>query len=89
MSLIGEIVYIIFCVLLIIVPIIAGTWRYWVAAVIYFVGSVLFVTSLFRDRGGWNDLANFATLLVVVLPIYILGTVVWVWSTARRKRNNQ
>jgi hypothetical protein len=86
LSLIGEIAYIIFCVLMIIVPITAGIRRYWVAALIYAAGSLLFVTSLFKDRGGWEDLANFATLLVVVLPIYLVGTAAWIWEAVRRKR---
>jgi peptidoglycan/LPS O-acetylase OafA/YrhL len=86
MSLQGEIVYVIFWIVLLIVPIITGIRRYWVATVIYLIGTLLFATSLFKDNNGWNDLANFATLLVVVLPIYLVGTVVWIWSVQRRKR---
>jgi hypothetical protein len=86
LSLIGEIVYIIFCVLMIIVPLIAGIRRYWVAALIYAAGSLLFVTSLFKDRSGWEVLANFATLFVVVLPIYLVGTAAWIWAAVWRKR---
>jgi hypothetical protein len=86
MSLIGEIIYIVFCVLMIVVPIITGIRRYWIATAIYIAGSLLFVTSLFKDRGGWEDLANFATLIVVVLPIYIVGTAAWIWAAVLRKR---
>jgi uncharacterized membrane protein YtjA (UPF0391 family) len=86
MSIQGEIVFIIFAILMVIAPIIAGMRRYGIAAVIYLIGTIIFVVSLFKDKGGWEDLANFATLLVVVLPIYIIGTIVWVWSAMRRKR---
>jgi uncharacterized membrane protein len=85
MSLQGEIVYIFFWIILLIVPIIAGFKRYWAAAVIYLIGSVIFFFSLLKENNGWNDLANFATLLVVVLPIYIVGTIIWIWSAYRRK----
>lgn len=85
MSLQGEIAYIIFWIILLITPIIAGIKRYWIAAVIYLIGFVLFASSLFKANNGWNDLANFATLLGVVLPIYLVGTAVWVWSAYRRK----
>jgi hypothetical protein len=86
MSIQGEIVYTIFAILMVVAPIIAGMQRYGIPAVIYLIGIVIFVASLFQDKGGWEDLANFATLLVVVLPIYIIGTIVWVWSAIRRKR---
>jgi hypothetical protein len=71
---------------MVIAPIIAGMRRYGIAAVIYLIGTVIFVVSLFKAKGGWEDLANFATLLVVVLPIYIIGTIVWIWTAMRRKR---
>jgi peptidoglycan/LPS O-acetylase OafA/YrhL len=87
MSLQGEIVYVIFWIVMLIVPIIAGIRRYWAAAVIYLIGSLLFAVNLFKDKGGWDDLANFATLLVIVLPIYLVGTAVWIWSVQRRKRS--
>jgi peptidoglycan/LPS O-acetylase OafA/YrhL len=87
MSLQGEIAYAIFWIILLVIPIITGIRRYWVATVIYLIGSLLFASSLFKDNNGWNDLANFATILVVVLPIYLVGTVVWIWSVQRRKRS--
>lgn len=85
MSLQGEIVYVVFWIILIIVPIIAGIKRHWTAAIIYLIGSLVFISSLLKANNGWNDLTNFATLLVVVLPIYLVGTIVWIWSTYRRK----
>jgi peptidoglycan/LPS O-acetylase OafA/YrhL len=87
MSLPGEIVYVIFMIIMLVAPIITGIRRHWVAAVIYLIGTLLFAMNLLKDNGGWNDLADFATLLVVVLPIYLVGTAVWIWSAQRRKRN--
>ncbi|QGQ98868.1 hypothetical protein EHS13_30320 [Paenibacillus psychroresistens] len=87
MSLQGEIVYIIFWIIILAAPIITGIRRYWIAAAIYLIGSLLFVVNLLQDKGGWDDLADFATLLVIVLPIYLVGTVVWIWSAQRRKRS--
>jgi len=85
MSLQGEIAYIICWIILLTVPIIAGFKRHWVPAVIYLIGSVVFLSSLLKADNGWNDLASFATLLVVVIPIYIVGTAVWIWSAIRRR----
>jgi hypothetical protein len=87
MSLPGEIVYILFIIAMLALPIITGIRRYWTAAVIYLIGTLLFALNLLRNRDGWEDLANFATLLVVVLPIYLVGTAVWIWSANRRKRS--
>jgi hypothetical protein len=87
MSLPGEIVYIVFIIAMLTLPIITGIRRYWTTAVIYLIGTLLFAMSLLRNRDGWADLANFVTLLVVVLPIYIIGTAIWIWSAQRRKRS--
>ncbi len=87
MSTAGVIVYVIFWILMIAAPIITGMQRYWMASVIYLIGTLIFVVNLLQDKDGWEDLANFATLLVVVLPIYLVGTAVWIWSAQRRKRN--
>jgi uncharacterized membrane protein len=86
MTISGAIFYFLFWALMFIVPIIAGIRRYWFAAIIYTIGTLYFLLNLIRDRNGWDDLANFANLLVVVLPIYIIGTIVWIVSTYRRKR---
>jgi hypothetical protein len=86
-SLQGEILYVIIWIVMLVVPIITGIQRFWAAAVIFLIGSVIFSLSYFKANNGWNDLANFATLLVVVLPIYLAGTIVWIWSVQRRKRN--
>jgi hypothetical protein len=86
MTIPGAIFYFLFLTLMFIVPIIAGIRRYWFAAIIYLIGTLLFLSTLFKDRSGWNDLANFATLLVIVLPIYLIGTVVWIVSAYRRKQ---
>jgi uncharacterized membrane protein len=87
MTISGAIFYFLFWALMLIIPIIAGIRRFWFAAVIYVIGTLLFLLNLIRDRDGWDDLANFANLLVIVLPIYILGTVVWIVSAYRRKRS--
>jgi hypothetical protein len=86
MTIPGVIFYFLFWALIFIVPIIAGIRRYWFAAIIYVIGTLLFLSTQFKDRSGWEDLANFATLLVIVLPLYIIGTIVWIVSAYRRKR---
>jgi hypothetical protein len=86
MTISGAIFYFLFWALMLVVPIIAGIRRYWFAVIIYLIGTLLFLSTLFKDRSGWEDLANLATLLVIVLPIYLIGTVVWIVSAYRRKR---
>jgi hypothetical protein len=87
MTISGAIFYFLFCALMLILPIIAGIRRYWFAAIIYIIGTLLFLSTLMTDRSGMEDLANIATLLVIVLPIYIIGTVTWIVSAYRRKRS--
>jgi hypothetical protein len=86
MTILGAIFYFLFLAIMLVVPIIAGIRRYWFACIIYLIGTLFFLLNLIRDRDGWDDLANFANLLVIVLPIYIIGTVVWIVSAYRRKR---
>jgi hypothetical protein len=86
MTITGAIFYFLFLAIMLIFPIIAGTRHYWIAAIIYLIGTLFYISTLFRDRSGWEDLASFANLIVVVLPIYILGTIVWIVSAYLRKR---
>jgi hypothetical protein len=64
-----------------------AAWKkQWWACGIYVLGFLLFLFSTLKEQSGWEDLAAIATLLVVVGPIYLLATLIWLISFIRRKR---
>lgn len=77
--------YVLIWIVLLLFPILAAWKKRWLACGIYLAGCVLFFISTWRELNGWGDLAAIATLLVVVGPIYILGTLVSLISFLRRK----
>ncbi|QMV39869.1 hypothetical protein [Cohnella cholangitidis] len=83
--------YIIAWIVLVLLPICALWRRSWWPLLIYAVGLMVFIYAIVRDNGEWNDLADFTTLIVIVIPIYLVGSVVWVsmnlYKRAARKEN--
>lgn len=73
-----EIGYILLWIVLVALPL-ASLWnkRWWPSAV-YLLGLIIFLYEVSREKGGWDDLADVATLIVVVFPIYIIASVIWV-----------
>jgi hypothetical protein len=62
--------------------------RWWTFGV-YGVGCLVFLNAVLKGHDGWDDLADFAMLIVVVIPIYIVGTIVWISShLLNRTKNN-
>lgn len=55
----------------------AGWRRRWWPFAIYAGGCAVLLVEVNRGNGGWDDLADFATLLVIVLPIYAIGSILW------------
>jgi ABC-type proline/glycine betaine transport system permease subunit len=70
-------VYVIIWIVLLALPVLAAWKRRWWTFVVYAAGCLVFLFEVDKGNGGWEDLANFATLIVVVIPIYIVGSVVW------------
>lgn len=82
----NDFAYAIIWIVLLVFPLITFFKRYWIASTMYSIGCLIFLWSTLRDNGGWDDLADFATLLVVIAPIYLVGTVVWAFYFYKRKR---
>ncbi|MCD9021900.1 hypothetical protein [Cohnella silvisoli] len=70
--------YVFIWIFLLIIPIIALWKRRWWALALYVLGCIIFLVEVMKGNGGWDDLADFATLVVIVIPIYIVATIVWV-----------
>ncbi|KIL35657.1 hypothetical protein SD71_12210 [Cohnella kolymensis] len=77
--------YLLIWIVLLAFPAAAAWKRKWWAFGIYALGCLFFLITTLRDEDGWGDLAAIATLLVVVGPIYLVGTLVSVISFFRRK----
>ncbi|TFE22670.1 hypothetical protein [Cohnella luojiensis] len=77
----SDLGYLLVWILLLALPICALWHRRWWPFSVYVLGCFVFLYSNLRENGGWDDLADIATLLVVVIPICIVGSIVWVALT--------
>jgi uncharacterized membrane protein YccC len=85
----GSLSVIIWIVLLALLALAVWKRRWWPFAV-YLAGFLVFFFEDIKGNGGWEDLADFAMLIAVVIPIYIVGSVVWlVESLMDRHRNKR
>jgi hypothetical protein len=64
-------------IILLFFPVMALYWRRWLVFSIYSLGCLTFLIANLRNLDGWNDLASFAMLLVIVVPLYVLASIVW------------
>ena len=82
----SNVAYIIIWTVLLFFPLTAAIRRYWPAFVIYAVACAIFLVQMLRNHGGWDDLADAATLLTVIGPIYVVGSIAWLINYLKRKR---
>ena len=84
-------VYVAACVVFVLLPLLAGLSRRWWPLGIYAIGFLVMLQAQLRDTGDWDDLGDFATMLVFVLPLYLIGSIVWVALAVvdryKRKKN--
>lgn len=71
---------------LLLFPAMALYWRRWIVCGLYVLGCLIFLFTTLRDQDGWEDLAAVATLLVLVLPLYVLASVVWLIAAIRQRK---
>ncbi|QHW34696.1 hypothetical protein GZH47_30470 [Paenibacillus rhizovicinus] len=69
--------FIILWVILLLLLLASGWRRRWWPFAIYLLGCIIFIVELNHGNGGWEDLADFATMIVIVLPLYAIGSIVW------------
>lgn len=82
--------YVLTWILLLIIPVIALWRRKWWPLSVYVLGFLFFLYTVRREHGEWDDLADFVTLIVIVIPIYIVGSIVWVaLNLVDRQRNKK
>lgn len=80
--------YLFIWIVLLAIPIFSLWKRQWLVSAIYGVGIIIFLVSVLKNNEGWSDLADFATLLVVVIPIYIVATFIWVVGMIIKRKNS-
>ncbi|RED60607.1 hypothetical protein [Cohnella phaseoli] len=71
-------VYIAVWIVFVVLPIMAGVRRKWWPLGIYAIGFIIMLQAQLRDTGDWDDLGDFATMLVFVIPLYLIGSIVWI-----------
>jgi hypothetical protein len=82
--------YVIIWIVLLAIPTVALWKRRWWPSALYILGCLIFLISVLKRNDGWDDLADFAMLIVVIIPIYIVATIIWIIGVVmnRRKKND-
>lgn len=83
----GGFTYAVIWLVLSFFPLWAAWKKRWLACAVYAVGWLIFLYSVLQRNGGWDDLADFATLIVVVFPIYLVASIFWlvgIWMGRRK-----
>ncbi len=79
--------YFLIWLILLIIPVFALWKRRWWSLALYILGCLIFLGAVLKGKDGWDDLADLAMLILVVIPIYIVASIVWVvGSIMERKR---
>jgi magnesium-transporting ATPase (P-type) len=81
-------VYVLLWVVLTAIPLMAAWKKQWLAFAVYAAGWLLFLYSVLQRKDGWDDLADLATFMVVVVPIYLVATVIWLFRWGRKRRRS-
>jgi len=71
-------VYVAVWIVFVALPILAGFRRRWWPLGIYALGCLIMLQAQLRNTGEWDDLGDFATMLVIVFPLYLIGSIVWI-----------
>ncbi|WP_373231563.1 hypothetical protein [Cohnella sp.] len=80
--------YVLIWTLLIAAPTLALWKRRWWPSALYLVGILIFLYEMLKEKDGWDDLSDLATLIVVVIPIYIIASVLWVVNWVMKRKIN-
>lgn len=66
-----------------------AAWRRrWVPFALYALADILQFYDVGQDKDGWEELAFFVKLLVIVLPIYAVATAIWVYLHYRQGKRS-
>ncbi|WP_027084468.1 hypothetical protein [Cohnella panacarvi] len=63
-------------------------WRQrWIPFALYAIADALYLYEMLRHGAGTGleDLSEFATLIVIVVPVYLVATLVWAFTRPRRR----
>jgi len=78
--------YLVALIVFALLPILAGMKRRWWPLGFYAVGCLIMLQALLRDSGDWDALWDIAMMLVFVIPLYLVGTIVWIAQSIFERR---
>jgi hypothetical protein len=70
-------------------PIMTAWKRQWFAFAVYLAGWLIFLYSVLHDRDGWGQLADIATLIVIVIPLYLISSIIWLIGKRKKRRTRK
>jgi heme/copper-type cytochrome/quinol oxidase subunit 4 len=85
----GAAGYVVVWIVLSFFPIMTAWKRQWFAFAVYLAGWLFFLYSVLQDKGGWGQLADIATLIVIVIPLYLISSIIWLISKRKNKHTRR
>lgn len=82
----GNLLFVSIQIAMVIITLAAIWRRQWIPLALFAIADALFVSQALRAHDGWTELALFATFLIFVLPLYVVGGVVWLIGNYRRRK---
>ncbi|MBW5448051.1 hypothetical protein GE107_18500 [Cohnella sp. CFH 77786] len=76
--------YMIIWVVLTFFPLITAWKKRWWACALFSAGWIFFLYTVLQNKGGWDDLADLAMLIVVVAPVYLIASIVWLLGSGKK-----
>lgn len=65
-------------------PVITAWKRRWAAFAVYTAGWLFYLYSVMQYKDGWDDLADIAILIIVVIPVYLIASIIWIVTAGRK-----
>lgn len=81
--------YVLVWIVLVAMPAVSLWNKRWLPSALYLLGIVIFLYGVLRRKDGWDDLADIATLIAVVIPIYLIATLLWVVNVIMERNKNK
>jgi hypothetical protein len=81
--------YVILWIVLTFFPLMTAWKRQWAAFTVYIAGWILFLYTVMDRKDGWDELADIATLIVVIIPIYLVASIIWLLGRRKNRRTKK
>jgi hypothetical protein len=70
-------------------PVMTAWKKQWFAFAVYLAGWLFFLYSVLDYKDGWDQLADIATLIVIVIPLYLIASIIWLIGKRKNRSSRR